>query len=455
MPGRRIPLASSDAPRDLVRIRVDGEEVEAVRGEPVAMALWASGRVVLGRSVKYHRPRGAACFAGRCDGCLQRIDGEPSVRSCRTPAREGLVVETQNVVGSATLDLLAATDWFFPSGMDHHAMFTWARPVNEAMQLVARQVAGIGTLPDAPRSITPVERASTDVVVIGAGPAGLSVAAECASRGLAVWIVDEEAELGGWLRRGVRSAEGSAADDPALVAQLLARRVEATATVVRRQHAVIGIFDEGGERIVLVDGPAGLVRLSVRAVVVAQGRAEGAAAFVGSDLPAVIGSDAALRLLMHGIVPGAEVLIAAHPTRRGPELDGLVALLERHGAKVHGVVPLDDVDEARGRHRVSSVVVREGTARRSYRVDALIVAPPTGAVYELAVQAGARARLVGDGFELEPWSAEDAARTRLWLAGSVTGQLELEAVLEAAPRIADAIDRCLRSEAPAASEESR
>ena len=59
-----------DKPEQTVTIEVDGKSVEAVPGEPLAVALAASGRVLLGRSVKYHRPRGAFCYRGRCDGCL-------------------------------------------------------------------------------------------------------------------------------------------------------------------------------------------------------------------------------------------------------------------------------------------------------------------------------------------------------------------------------------------------
>src|SRR6478736_1302527 len=133
MPARR--LSSSDA---LVTLTVDGADVPARAGEPIAVALWAARRLVLGRSVKYHRARGAACFSGRCDGCLMRVDGAPSVRTCRTPAAHGTVVETQNVLGSANLDLLSAADVVFAGGLNHHEMFTWSKPVNRVMQEVAR-----------------------------------------------------------------------------------------------------------------------------------------------------------------------------------------------------------------------------------------------------------------------------------------------------------------------------
>ncbi|HEX3771054.1 MAG TPA: (2Fe-2S)-binding protein, partial [Polyangiaceae bacterium] len=87
------------APRDPVTILLDGEEVVAERGEPAAIALVGGGRVALARSPKFHRPRGPACLRAACDGCLARVDGVPNVMTCRVPAREGLAIETQNVVG--------------------------------------------------------------------------------------------------------------------------------------------------------------------------------------------------------------------------------------------------------------------------------------------------------------------------------------------------------------------
>src|SRR5688500_7372399 len=128
-----------------------------------------------------------------------RVDGMPSVMTCRVPARDAMVIETQNVLGSAKRDLLAATDFFFPDRMNHHEMFTWNEQVNRVMQKVARRVAGVGQLPDEARAIVPSDEVSVDVLVIGAGPAGLSAAARCAERGLRTILVEEEPHPGGSL----------------------------------------------------------------------------------------------------------------------------------------------------------------------------------------------------------------------------------------------------------------
>ncbi|GAB4196181.1 MAG: FAD-dependent oxidoreductase [Sandaracinaceae bacterium] len=429
MPARRLPR-SDDLPT--VTLRVDGEDVSAIEGEPVAMSLLAAGRLVLARSVKYHRARGAACFAGRCDGCLMRVDGRPSVRTCRTAAREGMMVETQNVLGSAELDLLAATDWFFPGGMNHHEMFTWAKPVNQVMQVVARHVAGIGTLPDAPAGATDVEDVSADVLVVGAGAAGLEAARACAARGLRTLVVDEEPEPGGWLRASLPRLGPPSAR---MLADALVTQAREAGAEIRTRHAVVGIFDEAsGERIALVDGPRRLLRVRARAWMLAQGRTEGAAAFEGSDLPGVIGAEAAARLLAHGILPGEEIVIAGDLEPRGEELEALAAALRDAGAEVYGPVDLALVERADGRNAVGSVTLRDAGRARKQRCEILVVAPRTSAAYELAGQAGARIRWQNGVFEVVP--RDPGSRSRVWVVGGAAGADSIDSARAQAERAA-------------------
>lgn len=418
---RAVPARRIDPPVDeVVTLRVDGDEVRAVRGEPVALSLWAAGRIVLGRSVKYHRPRGAACFAGRCDGCAMRVNGVPSVRTCRVPAREGLVVETQNVLGSAEVDVLAATDWLFPSGMNHHEMFTWARPVNELMQRVARQVAGVGRLPDAPASLSPVESKAPDVLVIGAGPAGLVVAAVLGRAGLRVLCVDEESAPGGRLRW---SPEPSHA---ALAAALAEEAVDAGVELLVK-HAVVGIFDEVDEGRVAIVAPSfeaaespRAMRVRASAWVIATGRAEGAEAFAGNDLPGVVVAEAAARALSHGVLLGERIAIAGDLATRRTELRVLADALRAAGASVDGPRDLDELDRAHGRGAVRAVTWNDKPRSRGSRkvdCDLLVVGGRTSANYELAMQAGARAELRNGAFEI----LHAPGAHGLWVVGGAAG----------------------------------
>jgi len=83
-----------------VTIEVDGEPMEAYEGEPIAAALMAAGYRVLRHTVKRQDPRGVFCAIGRCTDCAMTVDGRPNVRTCVTPVRDGMVIQTQEGLGT-------------------------------------------------------------------------------------------------------------------------------------------------------------------------------------------------------------------------------------------------------------------------------------------------------------------------------------------------------------------
>jgi aerobic-type carbon monoxide dehydrogenase small subunit (CoxS/CutS family) len=82
-----------------ITLMVDGEPVEAYKDEPIATALIAAGRRVFRYTTKSNEPRGVFCALGRCTDCVMIVDGQPNVRTCVTPARDGMVIETQIGLG--------------------------------------------------------------------------------------------------------------------------------------------------------------------------------------------------------------------------------------------------------------------------------------------------------------------------------------------------------------------
>jgi NADH dehydrogenase/NADH:ubiquinone oxidoreductase subunit G len=82
-----------------VTITVDGRPVAAYEGESLAAALFAAGQQILRTSPRRESPRGYFCGMGICHDCLMTVDGQPSVRACMTPVREGLSAETQAGLG--------------------------------------------------------------------------------------------------------------------------------------------------------------------------------------------------------------------------------------------------------------------------------------------------------------------------------------------------------------------
>ncbi len=78
-----------------VTFTYDGQELQGFEGEPIAEALKAQGVMVHRYTAKKHAPRGMFCAIGRCTDCVMVVDGVPNVRTCMTPLKEGMVVQTQ------------------------------------------------------------------------------------------------------------------------------------------------------------------------------------------------------------------------------------------------------------------------------------------------------------------------------------------------------------------------
>jgi len=78
-----------------VSFTFDGKEMTGLEGEPIAAALKAAGVMVHRYTTKEHKPRGIFCAIGRCTDCVMVVDGKPNVRTCVTPLKAGMVVQTQ------------------------------------------------------------------------------------------------------------------------------------------------------------------------------------------------------------------------------------------------------------------------------------------------------------------------------------------------------------------------
>ncbi|MEM6954212.1 MAG: 2Fe-2S iron-sulfur cluster-binding protein [Myxococcota bacterium] len=388
---------------------VDGEPVDAKAGETVAVALVRSGRYVFGRSVKYHRPRGPVCFRARCEGCLMRVDGRPNTMTCRTLVKPGMKVTTQNVIGTAEYDLLSLTDWLYPKGIDHHHFWTRFRIPNAIMKAVARRIAGVGRIPDVAVEALAPRRSETDVLVVGAGIAGVTAANAAAKGGARVLLVDEDRFAGGEAQL-LRDA-GCPAPPLPTIGPPVVRRFGSTAVALFHEDAS---GEPVGGSVVLLESEGRIEQVHARTVIVATGVTGGALAFEGNDLPGVFTATGALALLGQGIVPRSAVTVG-----EGPLLAALGAALMRRGVQVVGPLPSAEV-RATGNHQVRGVHHSKGT--RSYHPSEWVVAgAPPSAALEIAVQGGATTHW-NDGFVVE---ANDEGRTAgagLFAVGSVTGR---------------------------------
>ncbi|MHB1391531.1 MAG: (2Fe-2S)-binding protein [Clostridia bacterium] len=85
--------------KKMVKICIDGNELMVYEGEMIAAALIANDINIFRYTKHKHNPRGIYCGIGRCTDCVMMVDGIPNVRTCITPAKEGMIIERQHGVG--------------------------------------------------------------------------------------------------------------------------------------------------------------------------------------------------------------------------------------------------------------------------------------------------------------------------------------------------------------------
>jgi sarcosine oxidase, subunit alpha len=397
---RRSPLENR------VEFLHDGELLEARAGESLAHALIAADRLVLARSPKLHRPRGPFCLRGACDGCLVRMDGRPNVMACRTRLRGGESVETQNVLGSRELDLLNATDFLFPHGIDAHRLLTSVTGATGVVTRLARRIAGLGRLPDEAAPVRAAKRRELDVLIVGGGGTGLALASALGARAT---LVDDALELGGRLRLF----------EPELAAAAEAKARAAGATLLGETTA-LGAYrepDDGSGRLTVPCSRAGQILLfRVRRLVLASGCHDAVPGFAGADLPGVFSARAGLELEVAGIVPDPRIVLVGAGAAN--------ALLERRLGDfvVARVDDPNDLERAIGKLRLRGVSLRSPKGLRRLRAGVLFYDATPAPAFELAVQAGGQVEY-RDGVGYVPLlDGEGRAAPAVHCAGSMTGR---------------------------------
>ena len=93
------PILGKAEQREKITLTVDGKSVDALLGEPIATALLAAGYRVFRHTANRKEPRGIFCALGRCTDCVMIVDDQPNVRTCVTPASDGMIIESQAGLG--------------------------------------------------------------------------------------------------------------------------------------------------------------------------------------------------------------------------------------------------------------------------------------------------------------------------------------------------------------------
>ena len=310
----------------------DGKSLSGFRGDTLASALMANNQRVLGRSFKYHRPRGIMSAGVEESGAIVTIGRgnrtDPNVKATMQELYDGLEARGQNAWPNVRRDIGAVSGLFsrfFSAGFYYKTFmglppFEWGRGTGLWMhyEKLIRKAAGMGA---ASREADPDcydhAHGFCDVLVVGAGPAGLNAAVTAAEAGRDVLLVEQDFELGGdFLNQPGPEAEGRRLS-------LIAAAEKAGVRIMTRTTA-FGLYDNGTAGLLErvsdhLPAPAAhqprqrFWTVRAGATILATGALERSVAFADNDRPGVMTVSAARAYLnRYGILPGERIVVATN-----------------------------------------------------------------------------------------------------------------------------------------------
>ena len=389
-----------------LEFRFEGQPLRGYAGDAVASALLANGVRVLGRSFKYHRPRGLVSLTGHDANALFTDGVRTNLRGAGTPLEEGMELRAVNTVGGVRRDRLQWLERlarFMPVGFYYKA-FHRPRWLFPRFERATRRLAGLGRIN---RAAAPAAAAGAyawcDVLVVGGGPAGLEAALAAGRAGARVLLVEEQARLGGSLGWQYGACDAARAALEELCRELAAlENVEIRCSTTAGGHYAdhwVALFDARR-----------MTRVRARAVVYATGAIEQPAVFGNNDLPGVLLGSACQQLVRwYAVQPGRRaVVLAANRDAYRVALDlqaagsevALIADLRPDGEPS----PLGAEAQAAGIPVLAACTVYEAqAARRTGNVESALVA-------RLGVAPAAGSGAAGRAVDLD-WRARIACDT--------------------------------------------
>jgi sarcosine oxidase subunit alpha len=383
-----------------LRFEFDGDAFTGHPGDTLASALLANDVHLVGRSFKYHRPRGILTAGSEEPSALVELRSgarrEPNTRATTVELHEGLVARSQNRWPSLKRDLLAVNQLFAPllgAGF-YYKTFMWPSSFWERLyEPMIRRAAGLGRA-SGEEDPDHYEKANAfcDVLVIGSGPAGLSAARAASRAGARVILAEEDHALGGKLLAESATFEGQSPREWVQSAQ--AELQSCADCRIMRRTSVFGVYDGGTygalERVSdhlpvphEHEPRQRLWRIVAKHAVLAAGALERPLVFGDNDRPGIMLAGAVRTYLnRYAVAPGRRaVVFADNDTAAGAAND-----LAAAGVEVAAVVDARDessaamrdaanaagaewlagavVERALGGHRIGAVLVRDKQGRR-------------------------------------------------------------------------------------------
>jgi sarcosine oxidase, subunit alpha len=315
---RRLPAIEGELidRSQAVQFLFEGQPLAGYHGDTLSSALAANGVRILGRSFKYHRPRGILSAADHDANTLMQVlsagRSVPNVRADVVRVESGWEVSAVNTRGGLAHDRLAVLDRlapFLPVGFYYKAFHSqrwfprWER--------MFRRLSGLGVVDlRAARRPTPKRYDFCDVLVIGAGPSGLAAALAAAGRGARVLLVDENPAAGG---SGGYARGRSSATVEKISSLFAAVRAQPRIRLLTGAYAAGYYADHW---VALVTDEC-VIKVRARSAIIAQGAYEQPAVFRGNDLPGVMLASAAQRLIYHYAVASARAVAVLTANSQG------------------------------------------------------------------------------------------------------------------------------------------
>lgn len=378
----------------------DGRSYEGFEGDTVASALLGNDVKLMGRSFKYHRPRGVLTAGSEEPNALVTVGtgaaSDPNVRATMQEIYDGLRVRSQNAWPSLDFDVMAMNSLVSPflgAGF-YYKTFMWPRKLWEKLyEPVIRQAAGLGGLSSAHNPDT-YERAFAfcDVLIIGAGPAGLMAALTAGRGGADVILADEDALMGGRLNAETYQIDGKPGHDWA--ADVVAELAGMDNVRLMPRTTVTGAYDQGTfgalERVGHHQGGRGkgaplecFWRIVAKHSILTAGALERPIAFQNNDRPGIMTAGAVRAYLNRwGVSPGKALTIFgnsdnAHRTALDLADAGVrvAAYVDsRADAQIEGDFPIyreAQVCNSGGRKELESITIRTPDGLEKIQTDCL------------------------------------------------------------------------------------